>query len=455
MTSSKFRTIPISDITILREERQRRELEPKALEELARSIEAVGLINPITVDENEILVAGERRLTACRDILGWTSITVQYIEDAGDDQLKLVELEENVRRKALEWKDECKAIQDYHIQCSSIYGDDFWSMEKTAAALNVSKGTVVEKIEVSEALDEGVELVVNADKYSVARGVVQRRNQRRSADATDAMDAMLSGGTGDLGVSDSPLVGDTSDNLPIGNEEVEPAGSIPHSPEFDIPFAHANFIEWVQTYSGPKFNFLHCDFPYGVNADKHDQGAAGKLGGYEDSPEVYWQLLQTLNNHIEELVAPSAHMMFWFSMDYYHETKESLEAMGWRVNPFPIVWTKGNVGILPDPKRGGRRTYETAFLCSRGDRFVVQPVALHVDSAVTKEVHMSEKHPDMLAHFFRMFVDDTTVMLDPTMGSGNAVRVAEAMGAKTVLGLEKEEEFYTRACEAYTKGMET
>lgn len=36
----------------------RREAEPKAVEELARSIAAVGLLNPITLDQHNTLVAG-------------------------------------------------------------------------------------------------------------------------------------------------------------------------------------------------------------------------------------------------------------------------------------------------------------------------------------------------------------------------------------------------------------
>jgi hypothetical protein len=42
----------------------------------------------------------------------------------------------------------------------------------------------------------------------------------------------------------------------------------------------------------------------------------------------------------------------------------------------------------------------------------------------------------MLRHFFEMFVDEHTIMLDPTCGSGTALRAAEALKAKYVLGVE-------------------
>ena len=55
----------------------------------------------------------------------------------------------------------------------------------------------------------------------------------------------------------------------------------------------------------------------------------------------------------------------------------------------------------------------------------------------------------MLKHFFEMFVDDTTKMLDPTAGSGNALRAASSMNAKLVVGLEINPEICDAANLAY------
>jgi DNA modification methylase len=59
------------------------------------------------------------------------------------------------------------------------------------------------------------------------------------------------------------------------------------------------------------------------------------------------------------------------------------------------------------------------------------------------------KPKEVLKHFFKMFVDEYTVMLDPTCGSGNAVIVAEEMGASHALGIEKDSEFYSQAVAGY------
>lgn len=54
---------------------------------------------------------------------------------------------------------------------------------------------------------------------------------------------------------------------------------------------------------------------------------------------------------------------------------------------------------------------------------------------------MSEKPQAVLRHFFRMLVDNHSSVLDPTAGSGSAIRAAVATGANRYLGIELNKEF--------------
>ena len=49
------------------------------LEALARSIADLGLLHPIVVNQRGELLAGQRRLEACR-LLGWTEVPVNIVE---------------------------------------------------------------------------------------------------------------------------------------------------------------------------------------------------------------------------------------------------------------------------------------------------------------------------------------------------------------------------------------
>ena len=62
--------IPIDEIKV---RPGRREVKPEAVEELAKSMVDVGLVNPITVDVDHRLVAGLHRLEAAK-LLGWTQV---------------------------------------------------------------------------------------------------------------------------------------------------------------------------------------------------------------------------------------------------------------------------------------------------------------------------------------------------------------------------------------------
>ena len=68
------------------------------LSQLKQSIQEIGLLNPIVVNEQCELVSGFRRLEACRQ-MGWNEITAKII-DIGEDKVKKLDLEfhENLGR---------------------------------------------------------------------------------------------------------------------------------------------------------------------------------------------------------------------------------------------------------------------------------------------------------------------------------------------------------------------
>jgi hypothetical protein len=410
MTSGSFASVPIDSITVNREERQRRVLDDAYINSLADSISKRGLIHPPVIDRNGTLVVGECRLEATRR-LGWTSIPIQYIDELDSTALRAVELEENVRRKNLEWKEECLAVKEYHDLRRAEAPE--WNKENTSTELGYSVRRIEELIQVASEIMNGNSRVMAAPKMSTATGIVRRANERAANSASVAL-------TEAFGV---------------------PPAKEPES------ILTADFREWAKTYSGPKFNFIHCDFPYGIGADKFVQGSADIHGGYDDRPDNYFNLIHCLCDNLDRLGNESCHIMFWFSMHFYRETIDTIERhSNFTLDRFPLVWIKSdNIGIIPDPERGPRRIYETAFFGSRGDRRITSPVSNAFSHPSQRDDHMSIKPDGMLRHFFKMFVDGSTVFLDPTCGSGSSVRMAKEAGAKAALGLEINSDFADRA----------
>ena len=77
----------------------RRDTQQRNVEELARSIAAVGLMNPITVTQDNTLIAGLHRLEAVK-LLGWTEIECT-VSDVDGLQAELAEIDENFVRAGL------------------------------------------------------------------------------------------------------------------------------------------------------------------------------------------------------------------------------------------------------------------------------------------------------------------------------------------------------------------
>lgn len=422
MTSGVFTSFPVDQIYFDRAKRQRREI--NNIDDLATSISGRGLIHPIVIQRNGELVAGERRLTAVRQ-LGWTHIPVQFVDTLDEKELLLIELEENVKRVDMTWQDRVLAINAYHEARAAEEPE--WSQEDTANELGFTRQSIGDNIRLAKAIVAGVDEVVKAPQYSVAHNILQRKQKREK---------------------DAELV-NLRTPAPAPVPELIPSVAPPPT---QGPILNMSFLDFAPNFSGVPFNFLHCDFPYGVNIQDSAQGGGIATGTYDDSEEVYWGLIRCLGENIDRIVAPSAHMMFWFSMKFYQQTIDALTAQGWTVNPTPLIWVKSdNRGILPDHRRGPRQIYETALLCSRGDRHIVRAVANAFNHPTTREIHMSEKPVPMLQHFFRMFVDETTTFFDPTAGSGTSLRAARAFGAKTIVGLELDPTFATSANAAYLR----
>ena len=312
----------------------------------------------------------------------------------------------------LPWQDQVRALQEYHKLRQNDKPD--WSQADTAKAIGVARNTVSEYLSVAKDLKNPK--IAEAPKFSVAKGIVTRNNERAADTAIQAVRTMT--------------------GAPTPAKPVEPESII-----------NTSFLEWAPIHTGQKFNFIHCDFPYGIDAGNFAQGAAAAHGGYDDSEENYWNLCTALCSNLDRIATPSAHLMFWFSMKHYQSTLEFFTRNSdFIVNPYPLIWMKSdNVGILPDPSRGPRQIYETAFLARRGDRKVVQAVANAYYGPTVRDRHMSEKPEAMLRHFFRMLVDNNSIVLDPTCGSGSAIRAAELGGAKLAIGLELDPEYCQRA----------
>lgn len=115
--------------------------EPKALEELAESIRANGLLQPVTVRKSSQggyeLIAGERRLMAAK-LLEWETIPA-IVRDADDNASGVLALLENIQRENLNYFEEAAAMQ----KLMELLGEN---QQQLAVRLGKSQPAVANKL---------------------------------------------------------------------------------------------------------------------------------------------------------------------------------------------------------------------------------------------------------------------------------------------------------------------
>jgi ParB-like chromosome segregation protein Spo0J len=456
-------TIPTASI-IIGSDRQRQEHDDKEDDQLFDSIQQYGLIHPILLQKDgdqTKLVVGERRLRVWRqleridpDVYG-PGIPARFIEELDEDERIAVELHENIRRKSLHWKEECLAFLRYH-ETKERMEEDEWTFGNSAHDLNCSNSHVRRMCSVAQAILAGDEAVLAADSARAANAILERRTKRNienelmtfgEAEATE-VDVDEGEEPTDAELQEIELEGLEEVEKPEGHILVEPGTKVGklrtrivgpqgiRSAENDITVT--NFLDVASSYDGPKFNFVHCDFPYGIGLHESDQVNVGTRDvQYEDTEEIFWECCRTLAMNKEKLMSRSCHLLFWFPMKNYETIREFFTAAEFRVDPYPLVWMKSDkVGILPDANRGPRRIYETAFIMSLGDRKIIKPTvnAVHFPSEKRGAEHVSLKPYTVLSEFMTMFIDSESVVLDPTCGTGTALAVATRKHAKAIVG---------------------
>lgn len=452
LVTDTYGRVALDAVKVARNDRQRKGLFNKNGEfinsdGLVDSIRLRGVLNPIIVDRDFNLIAGERRLTASK-LAGMKDIPYRFVEDCDELEVQIIEAEENLKRLDLDWKDEAQAIAGIH-SLYKLRHDEGWSQEETSRELGYATNSkVMMCIRVVRELNN--ERIAAAENLRAAYNMLARQDERKIADAmNDIVEGTHEIFTHGSSQTADPTLNAIADSL--GVVVVTPTGvsAVPKlAPESIL---HGDFLEWSKTYSGPRFNFLHCDFPYGVEVFAGPQSGVTRWEQtYADGKDVYVELIRALGASLDRLLTPSAHVVFWLSASIVrqYETLELFRqvAPSLAFQDFPLVWHKTcNTGILPDPKRGPRRVYETALIASREDRYIVRAVSNCYGAPVAKALHPSTKPEPVLRHFFSMFVDENTRMLDPTCGSGSALRAAESLNAEHVLGIERDEEFVKSA----------
>ena len=166
------------------------------ISELAKDIEQNGLINPPTVTPDLVLIAGERRLAACK-LLGWQQIEVKVMEVRDYEHQLHLEISENENRKdftlaeRLDWARRLEQVERLKAEermknplQNFAEGEAGETRDKVAEAVGLGSGETYRKAKYIQEHDpEAIERIDSGEssihrEYQRLRAELEQKDER-------------------------------------------------------------------------------------------------------------------------------------------------------------------------------------------------------------------------------------------------------------------------------------
>lgn len=408
------------------------------VEGLAASFKRLGQLQPVILDEQSNLLAGGRRFAAAA-LAGWTHIEA-VVRGQVDPSLALeIELEENIRRKDLEWPEEAKAVKKIHGL--KLTQDKNWSAEKTAALLGLSKRHVFNFLGLADALETHPEIT----KADTVVGGMQRLQRLKQLDDRRLTAAAISVAS-DLGIK----------------------------PSIKATIREGDALAGLKSLDSGSVDGIFTNPPFGVGIQ--DLFTADKKI-YEDKAETIVPLLEACINEAYRVLKDNRwFVMFWptrrldevigvsestqkFILDILksaHVDDGVLSAIQRRLEGFltsagfhyqavPCIWYKPNkrVSSLGQPYKEVNINYETFLFARKGDanfhKIPASTVYIY-DTPSADRAHPLEMPVPIWTDILESIAVAGEFVVEPFSGSGSGGEAAVGLGIN-YLGWELDPQF--------------
>lgn len=405
--------VPIEKIQI--GQRQRKSV--GELDDLIESIKRVGLIHPIVVDSDLNLLAGERRLTACK-MLGWNEVPIRQFNELGETERKEIELEENIRRKNLDWQEEVKAKLELDKLKRELYGSgqpgqvatSGWRLKDTATSLGESVGNVSMDLQVAKALEKFPDLLNVSSKTQAYKRYKQLLDRTIREALVEHID-----------------VNDIND--------VENGATL----------LHGDCIELMREMPEESVDLIITDPPYGVAVDTSKVGRE-YIGTFDDSKDNWFDIVKVALDEMYRVLKVGGHMYMFFGTRNHVETMQLLDDSYFEYDSISCIWYKGRMAGFPyNPKKRFRYCYEPFWFCWKGEsKYMTADVGCVFEVPLISggsKTHPTEKPFELGRQLMELSSIEGEVVLDPFAGSGGLILAAH-QNKRRVIAIEKDQDYF-------------
>jgi ParB/RepB/Spo0J family partition protein len=400
--------LKLSEI-VVKESRYRKDFGD--IQELALSINKIGLLHPIVVTKDKVLVAGERRLRAHQE-LGMDEIEVKFLDECTEVVQREIEIEENIKRKAFTWQEEVLAKEELNKIKQDMYGASIkghgggWGLKQTAEAIGVSTGTISRDLQIAKAIRDNPELAKLKSKEEVFKQMLRQREKEL---------VLQKGGMIKLSVNKDCIV--------HGNSK------------FEMEKLQAESVDLICT-----------DPPFAIGFDKMNFSGGcwdGKI--YQDDPNHVFDELHQVMKQSFRVLKQNRHAYFFFGIQHYAVVQKLLIDVGFKVSEVPLIWHKKAGSGSGGGDQQYASNYEACFFCQKGSRklnTLGKSNVLEYDRvASVRKIHAAEKPKALLRFLIEESTEPGELVVDPYAGSGSTL-LAAIECKRRCWGCEKDDEHY-------------
>lgn len=412
-----LKQIPVKDIIV--GERFRKDFSEQ--ESFLESVRDKGILQPITVDKNYNLLAGERRFRAAQAVgLEKIPALVRHVEDELD--AREIELIENIFRKDFTWQEHTKLIAEIDRLYRSKNQD--WTVRKTAKLLDQPKSNIWRSLELAKAMETFPELSEQATAHDAFKLL-------KAAEEQAIIDELVRRQNTEL----EQYVSAEDSKEPIELPSGQPSR---YSPDLAARLRMANtnyqvedvFSALSDIEDNSNIRLIECDPPYGIDfqtireGDKASTPVYNKT--YEEIPfEDYPQFLEKLTKELYRVANKDCWMIFWFASAQHSLVKQTLLESGWKLDDVPAVWIKPQ-GQTMQPEFLLSRHYEPFFICYKGRPYINKRGRPNVFQyslvPYSQKYHPTERPIELIEEILDTFGIPGQVVFVPFLGSGSTLR---------------------------------
>jgi len=468
-----------------KEDRQRQHFDRRSMDKMVESIRSVGQLQPGICRKNEAeqyeLVVGERRLRACMALQ--RNFKFCLLEDIEDPfLLEFIQLEENLQRENLDWKEDVRAKARVHNLFTERYGEatpgvpnSGHTIKDTAEHLGYSYSIIQEDVDLANFLE--IPEVESAPNKTTAKKIVKRmieqvKNREKLEKALENVEK--------LPEEQAPLTEEAKEKkekrrqAPI-EKPVDLAEQLIQ--RFNQRCILGIMEEKLLDFKDESIDVIFFDPPWGVEFDKNYK-TEGSTKLYSDPADYFFAKVKDWLELIYQKMKPDSHLYMFFGMGQKEteEIKNSapaeglihrnflfdlFEEIGFESNRLPIIWYKKGAHYVRAPHKWPGRSYEPIAFLRKGNKHLEkqgQPdVIITPPTPKLKGIHPSAKHPQVYQNLILRSCKPGDTILDPMAGSGMMGVAAESLTGKLALNwwhIERDQDFKVLQISNLMKGFD-